>query len=375
MYNIKKVKNSIIHGNALSILKEFPSDSIDCFVTSSPYYGLRTYDTSPQIWGGNPNCNHTLEDHIQKPKGGRNLPDNMPNTGNDRITQKMDNPRFGVKSQFCSICNAWIGELGQEPSHLMFIDHLVEIYMECARVLKPEGTMWLNIADSYSGSNQGNGADASGKQATVRGTTKMQTERHKSILSKSDIPAKSLMCIPDRLKIALVDKGLICRNEIIWHRPNQMPSSVKDRFTNDYEKLYFFTKSKKYFFQQQLEPYAKPMNRWGGDNLEASGKSDWDNGTGQETYRTRNMRPNPDGKNMRTVWSINTKPNKVAHFATFPQALPERCILAGCPKGGIVLDPFFGSGTTGLVAKKNNRNYIGIDLNQEYINIAEGILN
>jgi len=321
LYNIKKIKNTIIYGNALSVLKDFPSDSIDCFVTSSPYYGLRTYDTPPQEWK-----------------------------------------------------DGWLGELGQEPNHLMFINHLVEIYMECARVLKPEGTMWLNIADSYSGSNQGNGSKPGEKQATVRGTSKMQAERHKSILSKSEIPSKSLMCIPDRLKIALVDNGLICRNEIIWHRPNQMPQSCKDRFTNDYEKLYFFTKSKKYFFKQQIEPYTKPMNRWGKNKLNANGDSDWDKGTGQETYRTRNLRPNPDGKNMRTVWSINTKPNKIAHFATFPQSLPERCILAGCPEGGIVLDPFFGSGTTGLVAKKNNRNYIGIDLNKEYIKIAENQL-
>ena len=395
MYNIAEITNTIISGHALAELKKFPSDSIDCVITSSPYLGLRTYDTEPQIWGGDFACQHTWEEHIQKPKGGRNLPDNMPSVGNNKTIQKMDNPRFGVKSNFCLICGAWLGELGQEPTPKMFVDHLVEIFMECARVLKPKGTMWINIADSYSGSNQGNGAPPSGKNATNRGTSKMQLENHKSTLSNLDIPKKSLIGIPDRLKIALIDNGLICRNEIIWHKPNQMPSSAKDKFTPDYEKLYFFTKSKKYYFEQQLEPYTKPMNRWAGDILAADGNSEWDEGTGQSSYRNRNMRPNSNGKNMRSVWSINTVPSKIKHFAMFPEKLIERPILAGCPvlicktcgktfsenkdicwcghdnfETGIVLDPFMGSGTTARVAKKNMRNYIGIELNPEYAEVS-----
>lgn len=364
MYNIEKVKNSIIYGNALSVLKEFPSDSIDCIVTSSPYYGLRSYGTNPQIWGGLDTCNHIWDYSIKRGISGGTKSKKVQIKGIDNFQITNDS-----EHDTCSCCGAWLGELGQEPTHLMFIQHLTDIFMECSRVLKPQGTMWINIADSYAANRtyQVNGT----KQTPNSQPTKYKQPQAKDMGLKS----KSLIGIPDRIKLSLIDNGLICRNQIIWHRPNQMPSSAKDRFTNDYEMLYFFTKNEKYFFQQQIEPYTKPMNRWGGDNLEANGKSDWDDGTGQETYRTRNMRPNPNGKNMRTVWSINTKPNKVAHFATFPQALPERCILAGCPEGGIVLDPFFGSGTTGIVAKKNNRNYIGIDLNKEYIKIAEGLLN
>lgn len=386
MYNIADITNTIISGHALAELKKFPSDSVDCLVTSSPYFGLRTYDTEPQIWGGNKNCSHNWNSFEHKGISGGTKSAKVQIKGQDNFQIVPD-----AQQSICSLCGAWLGELGQEPTPKMFIEHLVEIFMECARVLKPEGTMWINIADSYSGSNQGNGAPPSGKNSTNRGTSKMQLEGHKSTLSKLDIPAKSLIGIPDRLKIALIDNGLICRNEIIWHKPNQMPSSAKDKFTPDYEKIYFFTKSKKYYFEQQLEPYTKPMNRWAGDVLTADGKSEWDEGTGQSSYRTRNMRPNPNGKNMRTVWSINTVPSKVKHFAMFPEKLIERPILAGCPilickacgktygdsgdicwcghddfEKGIVLDPFMGSGTTARVAKKNGRNYIGIELNPEY---------
>ena len=149
-----------------------------------------------------------------------------------------------------------------------------------------------------------------------------------------------------------------------------MPSSADDRFTVDFEKIYFFVKSKKYFFEQQFDKYVKPMNRWGGDKLKANGKSEWDNGTGQDTYRNRKMRPNNNGRNKRCVWDINTKPCADAHFATFPEALVEPMVKAGCPVGGVVLDPFMGSGTTAVVARKLGRQYLGIELNPKYIKIA-----
>ena len=189
------------------------------------------------------------------------------------------------------------------------------------------------------------------------------------------LPEKCLCLVPERFSIEMVDRGWILRNTIIWHKPNQMPQSATDRFTVDFEKIFFFTKSSTgYYFEQQLEPYTKPLDRWGGTDLEPDGKSEWDEGTGQTSYRKRNMRPNPDGKNMRTVWSINTEPNSEAHFATYPQRLVERMIKAGCPENGVVIDPFFGSGTTGIYARKVNRNFIGFELNPEYAKIAENRL-
>jgi site-specific DNA-methyltransferase (adenine-specific) len=265
-------KNKILLGNSIKELQLIPSNIIDMVITSPPYWNLRDYHNESQI--------------------------------------------------------------GTEANYQEYISNLLKVFLECKRVIKNSGSIWVNMGDSY------------GKN-------------------------KSLYAMPDRLKIAMIDSGFICRNEIIWHKPNQMPSSSKNRFTVDFEKLYFFTKQENYYFEQQLDPYTKPMNRWGGIKLKANGDSDWDNGTGQSTYRDRNMRPNPNGKNKRCVWSINTKPLKEAHFAIYPEELIETPIKACCPKNGIVLDPFFGSGTTGVVAKKLNRNYLGIELNLEYIKIAE----
>lgn len=181
---------------------------------------------------------------------------------------------------------------------------------------------------------------------------------------------------PYRLSLKMIDEQRwMMRNQIIWQKPNCMPSSAKDRFTNDYEVVFFFVKNKKYYFKQILEPYTEPMNRWGGQKLIANKESTWDKGTGQNSYRNRNMRPNPKGRNKRAIWQINTKPFKGSHFAVFPEKLIEPMIEAGCPDGGVVLDPFMGSGTTGLVAKKMGRNYIGIELNPNYVKMAEDRIN
>jgi site-specific DNA-methyltransferase (adenine-specific) len=254
------------------------------------------------------------------------------------------------------------GQLGQEKTFQEYITKLCDIFDECKRILKDGGTCWANIGDTYGGT--GDKKDRKdpkykeGRNGQIKAINKSAT-------------AKSLCQIPSRFAIEMTNRGWILRNEIIWHKPNAMPSPVKDRFTVDFEKVFFFTKSKKYFFEQQFDEYAKPMNRWGGEELKADGKSEWDNGTGQDTYRTRNFRPYEKGKNKRTVWSINTKPSKEPHFASYPEALIDPMIKAGCPVGGVVLDPFFGIGTTGIVAKKNNRNYIGIEISPEYIEIIK----
>jgi len=315
----QKIKNAkrgefldkIILSDCLTGLKQLPDESIDCCISSPPYWGLRDYGFTEQ--------------------------------------------------------------LGQENDFLDFISKLNDIYLEVQRVLKPTGTCFVNLGDTFAGSGSGTtkNADTSkyienSKQVYVlpNGTAKASKFRGTGL-------NKSLLMIPERFAISMIDNGWILRNQIIWHKPNQMPSSATDRFTVDFEKIFFFVKqSTGYYFEQQLEPYTSPMNRWGGDKLEANGKSNWDNGTGQATYRKRNMRPNEDGKNMRTVWSINTEPFPEAHFATYPELLVSRMIKAGCPENGIVLDPFMGAGTTGLVAKKLNRHYTGFELNAEYLKIA-----
>jgi site-specific DNA-methyltransferase (cytosine-N4-specific) len=168
----------------------------------------------------------------------------------------------------------------------------------------------------------------------------------------------------------MIDRGWIIRNQIIWHKPNQMPNSVTDRFTVDFEKIFFFVKQGKDYFEQQFDPYTEPLDRWAGQMIRGDYKTKTDQFAIQER-NGRDMRPNPEGKNMRTVWSINTDPTSEAHFATYPQRLVERMIKAGCPINGVVIDPFFGSGTTGIYARKVERNFVGIELNPEYIEIAK----
>mgnify|MGYP000944361825 CR=1 FL=1 len=299
---MNKFINKIIQGDSLEILKTLPSESVDCVVTSPPYWALRDY---------------------------------------------------GVD-----------GQLGLETSFQEYIIKLCDIFDEVKRVLKSSGTCWVNIGDTYNG-NKENKTDKK-VSSHLKETTK-NLHKKKSL----ELQTKCLLQIPSRFAIEMCSRGWILRNEIVWHKPNAMPSSVTDRFSVDYEKLFFFVKEKKYYFKQQCEPYVAPMNRWGGDKLKAGGESGWDKGTKQKTYRERNMRPNKQGRNKRCVWAIPTKPFAEAHFATFPEKLIETPISAGCPNGGIVLDPFFGSGTTGLVAIKQGKKYIGIELNPEYIKIAE----
>jgi len=263
------------------------------------------------------------------------------------------------------------GQLGQEKTFQEYITKLCDIFDEAKRILKDSGTCWVNLGDTYISKGVGRHAgynDPKYKNGRVGRKIEVNT------LPQS-IPEKCLAQIPSRFAIEMTNRGWILRNEIIWHKPNAMPSPVKDRFTVDFEKVFFFTKNKKYFFEQQFDEYVKPMNRWGGEELKADGKSNWDNGTGQHTYRTRNFRPYKNGKNKRTVWSINTKPSKESHFASYPEKLIEPMIKAGCSVGGVVLDPFFGIGTTGIVANKNNRNYIGIEISENYCKIAEKKLN
>ena len=322
--------NQILQGDCLEVLRNLPDESIDCVVTSPPYWALRDY---------------------------------------------------GVD-----------GQLGLEPTFQEYITKLCDIFDEVRRVLKKEGTCWVNIGDTYGGS--GKGAGGYSDKSTLAGFTSANTKGRRMAKEswnfekapKENGVAKCLSQIPSRFAIEMTNRGWILRNEIIWHKPNCMPSSVKDRFTVDFEKVFFFVKSKKYAFNQQLEPYLHPVDRWGGETVrEYKGKYTKEDGEKFNSPRARNsrvgyperqreLRPNAEGKNKRTVWSINTKPLKEAHFATYPEALIEPMIKAGCPVGGIVLDPFFGAGTTAVVALKQNKNYIGIELNPEYIKIAEARL-
>ena len=276
--------NRIIQGDALKVLKTLPDESIDCCITSPPYWALRDYGIAEQL-----GLELTVQEYIIK------------------------------------LCN---------------------VFDEIKRLLKKEGSCWVNLGDTfysdYGGANEGKVNPEQVKQLKSAGKNKTKTK---------ELPISCLTLIGSRLAIEMCNRNWILRNEIIWHKPNSMPSSAKNRFTVDFEKIFFFVKNKKYYFKQLLEP-----------NI----------GSKSEKYGmpARFVKLNPQGHNKRCVWSIMTKGYRGAHFATFPEKLVEPMIKAGCPQGGICLDPFMGAGTTGVVAKKLGRNYIGVELSEKYIEMA-----
>lgn len=321
----------MIEGDCRDVLKELADQSVNCIVTSPPYFGLRDY---------------------------------------------------GVENQ-----------MGLEPTPDDFVAVLVGVMREARRVLRDDGTLWLNLGDSYArdaGKGQHKPGDA-GKQnyLITRGggrsasTVNLRSETRGSSDGKvgradragvrtggSGLKEKDLIGIPWRVAFALQADGWYLRQGIIWHKPNPMPESVRDRCTKAHEYIFLLSKSPTYYFDWQAmqEPANVPEgagNAKGNRYIKAA-ETD-------PKMRTKaglaNIGPR-ETRNKRSVWSVTTKPFKEAHFATFPPDLIEPCVLAGCPEGGTVLDPFFGAGTTGLVCQRTGRNAIGIELNPVYYDIA-----
>ncbi len=295
--------NKIYQGDALEVLKTFPDESINCVMTSPPYWALRDY---------------------------------------------------GID-----------GQLGLEKTFEEYINKLCNVFDEVKRVLKKDGTCWVVIGDTYSAGG-GKAVEQSAKRQSAIDTGAYPDYSPNSKLRSK--MGKSLVMIPFRFAIEMVNRGWILRNTIIWHKPNCMPSSVKDRFTVDFEYIFFFVKSKKYYFEQQFEEHLTEEGKLRNKNREGKSKGyPFGNrfSDGKRTFYGE------QGRNKRAVWQVTTKPFKESHFAVFPPDLIETPIKAGCPENGIVLDPFMGSGTTGLSALKQNKRFIGIELNPEYIKIAE----
>ena len=319
----------IITGSALSVLRTFPSDSVQCVVTSPPYWGLRDY---------------------------------------------------GVE-----------GQIGLEETPQEFIAKLTEVFEEVLRVLRPDGTLWLNMGDSYARTG---GTGGPGRTAIV-GNTKGGKQR-RNCEPPDGLKSKDLIGQPWRLAFALQAAGWYLRSDIIWHKPNPMPESVTDRPTKSHEYIFLMSKSERYFYDLNAskEPVTGNAHKRGkGVNAKVAG---WMNGPGSgakyadngvgfghgfDKKRKPRYKQNPSfsaavkdlvtRRNKRSVWSIPTQAFKGAHFATFPEALVLPCILAGTKPGDLVLDPFAGAATVGLVALKTGRRFVGIELNPVYVEMAE----
>jgi DNA modification methylase len=368
-----------------------PDRYVQCCVTSPPYWGLRDYKTAPLVWGGEAGCNHTWGDEATRHSSG-GLKSTTIGSGKGQSTSTGS---LFVASQgcWCQSCGAWRGSLGLEPTPDLYVSHLVEVFREVRRVLRDDGTLWLNLGDSY----------AANRSYQVRDNKHIEVGNNMAASVPIGLKPKDLIGIPWRVAFALQADGWYLRSEVIWAKAHEfcpggvgstMPESVRDRPTRAHETVFLLTKQAKYFYdaeavkQQGVYPAgtraAKGSGTREGNRRGSSPKQD---GTGNRRtagFNARYFDPPDDGyavytgkRNLRDVWFISPTPYKGAHFATFPPKLVEPCLLAGSaswdsdPRRSVVLDPFCGSGTVGLVARQQRRCFLGIDLNPDYLALAQ----
>jgi len=459
----------IILGNVLDELQKLPSESVHCILTSPPYYGLRSYGTPSQIWGGNPVCEHDFSIETPPPRE-RNEddvvnPDTLQNANRGACYDAEEN-----SGRFCSKCGAWFGHLGLEPNPIMYIEHMTEILVEAKRVLRNDGTFWLNIGDSYVGGKGQSGTRGAEYQEarndsgesinqgyqTLGGPVLTRPTDNMVMLREMRMKPKDLMGIPWMLAFALRDTGWWLRQDIIWAKKNCMPESVKDRCTRSHEYVFLLTKSEQYYydwyairepaaydgrkdemFKGAVKSYDGVMPGGKPHTFAQAGHPRWNKDENGERYR-----------NKRDVWFLSLQPFKEAHFATFPPDLIRPMILAGTSQYGAcstcgapwercfednivgdrladgslrkskasrraqtpgseingetsafnsgtwnepkstgwrptcscekndpvpckVMDIFNGSGTSGIVCLQESREYIGIELKPEYVEMSE----
>ena len=303
----------ILEGDCRDTIKTIPEKSVHCCVTSPPYFGLRDY-------------------------------------GND-------------------------GQIGLEQTPEAFVQELVSVFREVKRVLRDDGTLWLNLGDSYYNYRPGKG-QALVKQSCASNDQDLPQTCARRGNKFDGLKEKDLIGIPWMAAFALRADGWYLRQDIIWHKPNPMPESVQDRCTKAHEYIFLLSKSQNYFYDRMAiaepaiyaEQHANKATSWGKKKADAGVKANIEQ---YQQIGVENNKTCLEGgmKNKRSVWSVNVKPYKEAHFATYPPELIKPCILAGCPKDGTVLDPFGGSGTTAQVAVENNRNAILCELNPEYVKL------
>lgn len=370
------MSTKILQGNCFDVLKTLPDESVNCCVTSPPYWGLRDYGTAS--WsGGDSDCDHL------EPQGGTGTASAKQNTssGSQNLQYKGTCKKCGAIRQDAQI--------GIEDSPDQYVENLVTAFREVRRTLRADGTLWLNLGDSYAGNNNGYSGDsrpsnAAGSLTSKNGGTRTMQQRR---TVGNGLKNKDLVGIPWMVAFALRADGWYLRSDIIWHKTNPMPESIKDRPTKSHEYLFLLSKSAKYYYDQHAikEPVAESSierAKYGWHGRTGTAKDGMTMGarvgnsmqkmaaTGIAMGETSLC--GKDGlRNRRTVWTIGNSGYKGAHFATYPKELVRPCILAGSPVGGVVLDPFGGSGTTGEVANEEGRDSILIELNESYIPLME----
>lgn len=295
-------------GQALDVLRAMPAGSVDCIVTSPPYWGVRDY-------GGEP------------------------------------------------------GQLGLEPTGAEYVARLAAILTEAHRVLADDGTMWLNLDDTYAGK-----ANAGASVGRTRRADRAELIPPR-VNATAEAPYKSMLMIPERVAWGLIQAGWTLRNKVVWNKPDAMPESVTDRLSTRHEVLYLFVKSPRYWFD--LDPIREPVRTAPRPVGQGPTEAKYLDGVGGQPRQTncvatgtRHTAAHPNGRNPGDVWDVATARFPGAHFAVMPTELVRRAVLAGCRPGGTVLDPFAGSCTTGMVANRLGRRFVGIELHRPYLDLA-----
>jgi DNA modification methylase len=351
----------IIQGDSIEALKTLDSESINCCITSPPYWGLRDYGTATWV-GGDNNC-----EHLDKKTG---MSDKNTLGTNGHLPQSNSAVDAG-KIQYRDICKKCGAtrqdkQLGLELTPQEYVEKMVAVFAEVKRVLRKDGTLWLNLGDTYSAQRWTKKGEETTPAQPMNGMS--DTWRAIAPSKESGLPDKNLVGIPWKVAFALQSDGWYLRQDIIWHKPNPMPESVKDRCTKSHEYIFLLSKSANYRFDSEaIKERATGLDPGNKNPTRANGTYHKEGTLSSNLHKIKAM----DYRNKRSVWSVTVKRYAESHFATFPKELIEPCVFAGCPEGGTILDPFGGSGTTAEVALENNRNAILIELNPEYIKIAE----
>lgn len=295
----------IMIGDARDLIHDITEETIDCVMTSPPYWGLRDYGHNDQI--------------------------------------------------------------GTEATPDAYLENLINLFIDIKDRLKDSGNCFVNLGDTYYNGSQSAGDKVQGNSEFNKNRPSREATKTPS-RSSLDYPCKSLCMIPERFAIGMIERGWILRNKVIWHKSNPMPESVTDRLTKTYEVVYHFVKSQKYFYDLDAirEPLKESSLKRMSQDVESQKGSLRGEGGSYKTNGSMKAVCHPNGKNPGDVWTIGTKPYSGAHFAVYPLELVRRPVLAGCPVGGVVLDPFGGSGTTAEFCRKNQRDCITFELNPEY---------
>ena len=342
--------NKIEFGDNRQTMKKWAEEGVkvQTCVTSPPYYGLRDYGTANWV-GGDPKCSHYRENQIS----------DSCNTGHASLVGGVGD---GIYKKICKRCGAMREDLqlGLEETPEEYIANMVDVFRHVRDIMADDGTVWLNIGDSYY--NYRGGSQAFVKQSVANNDQDLPDHSPTRNNVLEGLKNKDLIGIPWMLAFALRADGWYLRQDIIWHKPNPMPESVQDRCTKAHEYIFLLSKSSKYYYD--IESIKEDAHTT--DDSNRNRDESRLNNTPGRTKMAGLTTNHYEKKNKRSVWTVTTKPYSGAHFAVFPSDLIEPCILAGAPVGGIVLDPFMGSGTTAQVAQDLGRQYMGCELNLEY---------